>query len=107
MMRLLRLPGNEVETAHDGFAALEAARKFSPEYVLLDIGLPGMDGYEVATRLRADECCRNAIIIAVSGYGQDEDRRRSKEAGFDHHLTKPVDHDALMGLLFSGESGRG
>ena len=63
-----------------------------------------MDGYEVARRLRQDECCQDAVIIAVSGYGQDEDRRRSREAGFDHHLVKPVDHDALITLL--AHSGR-
>ena len=67
--------------------------------MLLDIGLPGMDGYEVATTLRQEECCQEPVIIAVSGYGEEEARRRSKEAGFDHHLVKPVDFDALISLL--------
>ena len=83
----------------DGKAAIELARTFRPEFILLDIGLPGMDGYEVATILRKDRSCKNAVIIAVSGYGQDEDRRRAREAGFDHHLVKPVDFDALTKLL--------
>ncbi len=99
MSRLLKLLGNEVETVHDGLVVIEKARRFRPEYVLLDIGLPGIDGYEVAARLRAEECCRETVIIAVTGYGQDEDRRRSKDAGFNHHLVKPVDFDALSSLI--------
>lgn len=78
---------------------IETARDFRPSFVLLDIGLPGMDGYEVAAQLRREVCCKESVIIAVSGYGQDEDRRRSKEAGFHHHLIKPLDHDALITLL--------
>lgn len=70
-----------------------------PKFVLLDIGLPGMDGYEVATKLREEPGCRAAVIIAVSGYGQEEDRRRSREAGFDHHLVKPVEVDRLVSLM--------
>ena len=66
-----------------------------------------MDGYEVASRLRQEECCKDAVIVAVSGYGQDEDRRRSKEAGFDYHLIKPLDHDALLALLAEDGNGRG
>ena len=85
--------------AYDGPTAIEVARAHRPEVVLLDIGLPGMDGYEVVERLRTEECCKDALIIAVSGYGQEEDRRRSREAGFDHHLVKPVDYDALMTLF--------
>src|SRR5581483_7095555 len=88
MARLLRLLGHDTRTAHDGSSAIDSARERRPEFVLLDIGLPGMDGYEVATRLRQEESCRDAVIIAVSGYGQDEDRRRSSAAGFDHHLVK-------------------
>ena len=99
MVRLLKLIGHDVATAHDGHAAFELAREFGPEVILLDIGLPGMDGYEVASRLRRDPCCKDAVIVAISGYGQDEDRRRSKEAGFDFHLIKPLDHDALLSLL--------
>jgi PAS domain S-box-containing protein len=99
LSRLLKLLGHDVRVAHDGPAAVEVARVHRPEIVLLDIGLPGMDGYEVARRLRTEECCRDALVIAVSGYGQPEDLRRSKEAGFDHHLVKPVDYDALMTLF--------
>ncbi|MBV8074888.1 MAG: PAS domain S-box protein [Planctomycetaceae bacterium] len=103
LSRLLKLLGHEVQVAHDGPAALEEARAHRPEVVLLDLGLPGMDGYEVAQRLRAEECCKDALIIAVSGYGRPEDLRHSKEAGFDHHLVKPVDYEVLM-TLFSPQS---
>ena len=99
MARLLKLIGHETARAHDGNEALEVARKFRPEVILLDIGLPGMDGYEVAARMRQEEWCKDAVIVAVSGYGQDEDRRRSTEAGFDHHFIKPLDHDALLSLI--------
>ncbi len=106
MARLLHLLGHDVKTAHDGPEAVAVAPAHMPEFVLLDIGLPGMDGYEVAARLRQDGCCRRAVFIAVSGYGQDEDRRRSKAAGFDYHLVKPIDHDALLALLSNaGASG--
>ncbi len=99
MARLLKLIGHTVATAHSGPEAIEAARQHHPEVVLLDIGLPGMSGYEVATQLRREPSCQGTIIIAVSGYGQEDDRRRSREAGFDHHLIKPLDHDALLALL--------
>ena len=84
---------------HDGPSALEAARSFRPEVVLLDIGLPGMDGYHVARLLRAEDCGRDARIIAITGYGHEEDRRRSREAGFDHYLVKPIDYRSLVPLL--------
>ncbi len=99
MVRLLKLLGNEAVTVHDGYAAIETARTFRPDFVLLDIGLPGMNGYEVARALRQDELLKKAVIIAVSGYGQEEDRRRSRAAGFDHHLVKPVDFDSLISLI--------
>jgi CheY-like chemotaxis protein len=86
---LLELLGHEVEVSVDGLQALEAVERFRPAVVLLDIGLPGMDGYEVARRLRAR--FRRLPLIAVTGYGQDSDRKRSEQAGFDHHFTKPVD----------------
>jgi two-component system CheB/CheR fusion protein len=88
---LLKIEGHSVEMAHDGVAALEAVRKKYPDVVLLDIGLPRMDGYEVARRLRSMEDQRDTLLVALTGYGQTEDRRRSREAGFDHHLVKPVD----------------
>jgi PAS domain S-box-containing protein len=97
--RLLKLLGHDVREAHDGEAAIVMARTHRPDVILLDIGLPDMDGYQVVKQLRAEECCRDSLIVAVSGYGQPEDLRRAKEAGFDHHLVKPVDYDALMNLL--------
>ncbi|MHC5539105.1 hybrid sensor histidine kinase/response regulator, partial [Singulisphaera rosea] len=106
MARLLKLLGHEIETAHNGMEGIEAAREQRPNFIMLDIGLPGMSGYEVASQLRREACCKDAVIIAVSGYGQDEDRRRSKSAGFDFHLTKPVDYDALLALLSAGANGQ-
>jgi PAS domain S-box-containing protein len=96
--RLLQLDGHDVRVAHDGREALEMAHAFHPRYVLLDIGLPVMDGYEVARQLRGDPQLRNAVIIAVSGYSVD-DYRPPHEAGFDHHLVKPVDYDTLRAIL--------
>ena len=95
---MLRTLGHEVKTAFDGPTALEMARSFKPQALLLDIGLPGMTGYEVAQKLR-EEGFQEQTIVAVSGYGQPEDRRRSREAGFDHHLVKPVDRDTLLAVL--------
>lgn len=91
--------GYETVTAFDGDAALEIALSTNPHAIILDIGLPGIDGYEVARRLRASADCRNAIIVAISGYSQEDDRRRSREAGIDHHLVKPVDFAELSALL--------
>ncbi|MBX6312346.1 MAG: response regulator [Isosphaeraceae bacterium] len=102
LARLLRLLGHAVWLAHDGVAALEAAHIHRPQVVLLDIGLPGMDGYQVAERLRAEEDLKDCLLIAISGYGQERDRHRSQAAGFDHHLVKPVDYDALLALLAQG-----
>jgi CheY-like chemotaxis protein len=95
---LLQALGHEVETAFDGPGALDLAQSFQPQAIFLDIGLPGMTGYEVARQLRIDgfHCAK---IIAISGYGQPDDRRRSQEAGFDHHLVKPVDQAALQAVL--------
>jgi signal transduction histidine kinase/CheY-like chemotaxis protein len=96
---LLRLSGHEVVTAHDGAAALEKAEHFRPQLALLDIGLPGMDGYELARRLRQLPGLRQVRLAALTGYGSEEDRRRSRAAGFDHHLVKPVEREALLVLL--------
>lgn len=96
---LLRARGHHVETAGSGAAALETASVFRPDVVLLDIGLPGMDGYEVARRLREQPEARTAFLVALTGYGRPEDRRRSTEAGFDAHLVKPVDLASLQRLL--------
>lgn len=96
---MLRIAGHEVDAAHDGPTALEVARKQPPDVVLCDIGLPHMDGHEVARRLRRDLGLTNALLVALTGYGQAEDKRRSQEAGFNAHLVKPVDLDALNDLL--------
>jgi PAS domain S-box-containing protein len=96
---LLRLSGHDVRTAYDGLAALETTSRFNPEIVLLDIGLPGMDGYEVARELRDRRKADGLLLVALTGYGQAEDRRLSREAGFDFHLVKPVDPDALEQLI--------
>ncbi len=90
---------------HDGARALEVAQWFQPEVVLLDIALPRMDGYEVAERLRRRPETHRGLLIAISGYGQDEDRQKAFAAGFDHHLTKPVDFDALKALILSPTLG--
>ena len=97
---MLRLDGNEVRTAPDGLAALEVAASFKPEIVLLDIRMPVMDGYETARRLRADPQGKHTILIALTGWGQQEHRERSRLAGFDAHLTKPLEHEALS-LVFA------
>jgi signal transduction histidine kinase len=98
---LLQMMGNEVRIAHDGRAALEEAGAFRPNLALLDIGLPGMSGYEVAQRLQERPELRGMVLIALTGWGQEEDYRRSYEAGFHHHLTKPADLAALKKLLTS------
>jgi CheY-like chemotaxis protein/two-component sensor histidine kinase len=99
---LLQIEGHDVWTAHDGLSALAAAREHRPEVVLLDIGLPaGMDGYEVAQRMRPEAGLEDMLIVAVTGYGQAEDKRRAADAGFDGHLVKPVDIDKLWQLLAS------
>ena len=99
LCEFLELSGHQVELAESGAAGVRAARAFHPEFVLCDIGLPGMNGFEVAAELRRDPATSSARLIAVTGYGGEEDRRRSKEAGFDLHLTKPVDPAQLKALL--------
>lgn len=98
---LLGIWGHEVEVARNGVAALDRAREFDPELVFLDIGLPGMNGYEVARRLRAEAGSAKAKLIALSGYGAERDHLRSKEAGFDLHLVKPVDPRSLSSVIAS------
>jgi signal transduction histidine kinase len=97
--KLLKLFGHEVRCVYDGPSALAEAKDYQPEVVVLDIGLPEMDGYEVAKRMRAISQLHNTRIVAVTGYGQEEDRRRSRDAGFDQHLTKPVDPDVLQSFV--------
>jgi PAS domain S-box-containing protein len=103
---LLKKHGHEVTVAHDGPAGLEAAQAFRPQAVLVDIGLPLLNGYEVASRLREQGFSRE-LLVAVSGYGQLEDRERSRAAGFDHHLVKPVNHEDLLALLNDVEPQNG
>jgi CheY-like chemotaxis protein len=98
---LLKIDGHQVEVAYSGTAALRAAQSWQPDAVLLDLGLPGMDGYEVARQLRRDPELANVRLIAISGYGQEADRQRSKAAGFDEHLVKPVDPGKLSAVLAS------
>ena len=99
MAKLLELLGHDVLVAGDGPHAVAAALSWRPEFILLDIGLPAVDGYAVAAQLRQEEICRDTIIIALTGYGQEDDRRRSREAGINHHLLKPVSVDVLLPLL--------
>jgi PAS domain S-box-containing protein len=104
LRELLDLHGHEVEVAYSGTEGLAAARCFRPDVVLCDLGLPGMDGYAVAAELRSSPETARARLIAVSGYGQMEDRDRAREAGFDLHLTKPVDPERLSRLLAEWEA---
>ena len=96
---LLQLCGHETNVAHDGQAALEAAERLRPDVILLDIGLPKMNGFEACRRIRQLPWGNEVVLIALTGWGQDVDRRRSQESGFDHHIVKPVEHAALVKLL--------
>jgi CheY-like chemotaxis protein len=98
---LLRLGGHEVHVFHDGPTAVAAAAAVKPQVALLDIGLPEMNGFELARRLRMHPALTEILLVAVTGYGQDQDLRRSREAGFDHHLVKPVDPTALEAIFAS------
>jgi PAS domain S-box-containing protein len=95
----LKMTGNEVETAYDGLEAMNSAATFNPHVVLLDIGLPKMNGYDVAREIRNQPNGSDIVLVALTGWGQDEDRKKSMEAGFNAHLVKPVDFDALEGVL--------
>ena len=99
LSRLLQMLGYRTRTANDGLEAVQLAEAFRPRVVLLDIGLPGLSGHDAARRIRAEPWGREMLLIALSGWGQDDDRRKSKEAGFDHHFVKPVDLEALTALL--------
>lgn len=102
LARIVAMSGHQVRVAYNGEDALAAAESDPPDLVLLDIGLPGLNGYDVAERIRRDPRLREAKLVAVTGWGQSEDRRRSREAGFDLHLVKPVDLGVLQALLESG-----
>ena len=93
--------GHDVEIAHNGHDALDQAGRFCPRVAILDIGLPDMNGYELAARLRQLPETRDSTLVALTGYGQDEDRRRAEEAGFHHHVIKPVERKTLVAILKS------
>jgi CheY-like chemotaxis protein len=96
---LLQMMGQDVQIAYDGLEALAKAETFRPDIVLLDLGMPKLNGYETARRLRAEPWGEKAILVALTGWGQEEDRRRTREAGFDYHLVKPVDPTELEKLI--------
>jgi PAS domain S-box-containing protein len=98
---LLQTLGHEVHEAYDGLSALDATQRLRPQIVFCDIGLPGLNGYEVARRLRAQPQFQQTLLVALTGWGQEEDRRRSQEAGFDAHLVKPIEQEALIDILLS------
>lgn len=98
---LLEALGHRIQTAFDGPAALDTALEFRPHVALMDLGLPGMDGYEVARRLREQAIFKDVVLVAMTGYGRESDRQLSREAGFDHHLVKPADFDKLQKILIA------
>jgi CheY-like chemotaxis protein len=98
---LLETVGHDTRVCLDGASALEAAEEYRPQVVLLDIGLPGLDGYEVARQMRGRPATAGALLVALTGYGQESDQRRAFEAGFDRHLVKPADLSALASVLES------
>ena len=101
MSMLLEMWGHDVAYAYDGPSALETAEQWQPQAIFLDIGLPGMDGYQVAEKMRELPHAKDAVLIAITGYGQEDDLLRSQQAGIDHHLVKPVAPDALRSLIDS------
>jgi CheY-like chemotaxis protein len=102
---LLKITGNSTHLAHDGVEAIEAVEKHRPDVVLLDIGLPKLNGLDVCRRVREQPWGKDIVVIALTGWGQEEDRRQSQEAGFNGHLVKPVNYDELLKLLSSLTNG--
>jgi CheY-like chemotaxis protein len=96
---LLRLNGSDTQSAHDGVEAVEKAAAYRPDAILLDIGLPKMNGYDACRAIRKEPWGKDMVIVALTGWGQDEDRRKSEQAGFNGHFVKPVDFAALIKLL--------
>jgi CheY-like chemotaxis protein len=96
---LLENDGHDVKTANDGISGLALARQYKPDYLLLDIGLPRLSGYDIAASLRTDPALKDTVIVAITGYGQLHDRARTAAGGFDHHLTKPVEFTSLQELF--------
>jgi PAS domain S-box-containing protein len=107
MAMMLSIMGHEVRTAHDGLEAVEIASAFQPDLILLDIGMPKLNGYDACRRIREQPWSKNALLAALTGWGQEEDKRRSQEAGFDRHLVKPVEPGALEKLLVEIKASRG
>jgi signal transduction histidine kinase/CheY-like chemotaxis protein len=103
---MLEMSGSEARTAHDGPAAIDAASEFRPDLVLLDIGLPELTGYEVCRRIRQEPWGREMLLVAVTGWGQDDDREKSRQAGFDAHFVKPIEFDAIRALLANAGAAR-
>ena len=101
---MLTLLGHEVRTAHDGLTGFHRAHEFRPEVMLLDLGMPTLNGYETANRIRAEQWGKDVILVAITGWGQKRDRDRTTAAGFDHHLVKPVEIDAIRAILGQLES---
>jgi len=102
--KLLELLGHEVQVASDGPHAIASALLWQPDFILLELGLPGMDGYQVAARLRQEASCQKTVIIAVSGYGLPKDRQQSHTAGINFHLLKPIDIPVLQSLLIRSQA---
>jgi CheY-like chemotaxis protein len=98
---MLRLMGNESQTAHDGLEALEVAALFRPDLILLDIGMPKLNGYDTARQIRQESWGKHVALVALTGWGQEEDRRKSRDAGFDSHMVKPIQLQDLEKLLAS------
>lgn len=106
MTMLVEMLGHTVKTEHDGNSALRAAFDFRPDVVLLDIGLPGLNGYEVASRIRQQPSLNNTVIVAITGYGHESDRQLALQAGIDHHLVKPVDFERVRRILLTASEDR-
>ena len=96
---ILQASGHEVRVTHDGLEALEVATTFQPDFIFLDIGLPGLNGYDVARNLRQLPSTQRSILVAITGWGQAGDKRRAREAGFDHHVVKPVEPTEIHAIL--------
>jgi CheY-like chemotaxis protein len=103
---VLAMNGNDVKLASDGLEAVEAADRYRPDVVLLDIGMPKLNGFEACRRIRSEPWGKDMLVVAVTGWGQEEDRRRTAEAGFDAHFTKPVDFASVMRLIGQRRAGR-
>jgi CheY-like chemotaxis protein len=106
LVAMLQVMGHEVRETHDGIEALSVATTFRPNVMLLDIGMPRLDGYETARRVRSEPWGKDILLVATTGWGQEDDKRRASEAGFNHHLTKPIDVDVLAKLLPHAEAAR-